>query len=295
MAFSKLQAWMEQKRKPQPTATSVQTLASKGGGKAKKQKSAATTSTDPMRHALVALGDFVEELGFDNRRTKGGLCTCILIPRSHRFAAAIKVSTDESRNEFVDQLVFGQLLQDFLRLQLPPKFAQCLHVIQKLVDADPISWERHVLLCRAAVTFDTKNDKILLWLAPRLDPILDAMSDICLHFQAIIRHGPPPKSKRERIAMTAIDATCVNTTNAPFTHQTCLSEVSFNRFFSETETDLISMLFNECIDEKEYLRARNHYPDTKLECYVKNQWLFIIIRYLPHVKMSITFHVNSAS
>jgi hypothetical protein len=206
MAFSKLQAWMEQKRKPQPSAASVQSPPSKGGGKAKKQKSAATTSTDPMRHAIVALGDFVEELGFDNRRTKGGLCTCILIPRSDRFAASIKISTDEARNEFVDQLVFGQLLQDFARLQLPSKFAQHLHVIQQLIEADPISWERHVLLCRAAVTFDTKNDKLLLWFATRLDPILDAMSEISLYFQAIIRHGPPPKSKRERIAMTAIDA-----------------------------------------------------------------------------------------
>lgn len=70
--------------------------------------------------------------------------------------------------------------------------------------SSPLELCRDIQLCRVTYTHERSHIKVQIWASSRLDPVMDSLLPLLLHFGRDIKYGPPPRSQRERAVAKAL-------------------------------------------------------------------------------------------
>lgn len=202
---TKLHTWLEQAKAKHSEAKPAAKGQSKGQP-SKKQKSESASGSDGVRKAVIAVGDYVQEVGRWVGVFQGGLMTAAVFKKRSGFEHSMSITNEFAQNDDAHQMAWAALLEDLVCLTVSKELQPSIALFKQFLNLDPSDWQQQVNFCRVCLTHDKERIKIQFWVDPKLDRLAEAVCAICSSFDAVVYHNPPPRSKRCRLAIRSVEA-----------------------------------------------------------------------------------------
>lgn len=181
-----LHQWLEQAKKSHTEAASSAKGLNKGAGVSKKPKTDRPDRSDGVRKAVVAVGDYVQELGRWVGIFQGGFFIVIVFKKWPGFERSMSITSEFAQCDELHGMAWAALMEDLTNLAVAQNMKPHIDICKQFLDVDPSTWKQQMHFCRVCLTHEKERIKIQLWIDPKLDRHSDAVIAISSTFNAMI-------------------------------------------------------------------------------------------------------------
>lgn len=156
---TKLHHWLEESKRLHSSSDAPSAKGQAKRSEPKKQKSSGS-QPDGVRKAVIAVGDYVQEIGRWVGVFQGGFFTVAVFKKRPGFEKSMSVTNEFAQNDDSHQLAWASLMEDLVGLTVPNDSKSHIDVCKQFLDLEPTTWLTQVHFCRVALTHDKERIKI---------------------------------------------------------------------------------------------------------------------------------------